>query len=174
MFTFYRLLGKQGTQFYDGEFNQCPDLVELILGPRVPDTLCVKVVRGKRPGDMMCPAFNVVSKRFIEVVQGCGATGFRACPIRVLQKQSSIPDYFLLKVTGCGGPVDESRSEVERGSDRLVMAYRGIYMDESKWDGADLFSIPGMGIGTYLVRKVRDAIKDARLLNVDLVENSSP
>ena len=52
------------------------------------------------------------------------------------------------------------------------MAYDAIYMDETKWDGNDVFSIPGMGIMTFVVERVAQAIRRAKLLNVRLVKNS--
>lgn len=43
---------------------------------------------GRQPGDMIFTVFSVVSKRFVEVLESCQATGYRAFPIRIVGKKA--------------------------------------------------------------------------------------
>lgn len=68
--------------------------------------------------------------------------------------------------------MDDERSGVIRGTYGAIMGQKAIYMDESKWDGSDVFAIPGMGICMFVTQRIAEAIRKARLLNIDLVLNS--
>ena len=183
---FYQINAGQGKQFYEGEFSPYPrDLGELILTPGpVPQNICVKVVRGGRLGDRMFAAFGVVSRNFVDVLQACEATGYAACPIRAFaahRANENIPGCFLLKLLGRGGHLDLERSyrdprdrEIEsrypnlRGSKRYI----GIYMNDAEWDGSDVFAIPELGIAMFVVERVAQAIRKAKLRNVRLTKNT--
>lgn len=173
---FYEVVAAQGKQFYDGEFKPYPDLGALILGPDIPEDLCVEVVRGGRPGDMMFAAFGVASSRFVDVLARCGATGYVAHPIAVHNAERDnepISGYMLVKLTGRGGRLNEDKMQLVRspGGD-AISDYSGIYMDESQWDGSDVFAIPGFGIGMYVVKPIAAALRRANLRNVRLCRNA--
>jgi hypothetical protein len=45
-------------------------------------------------------------------------------------------------------------------------------MHEKDWDGRDVFTIPGLGIGVYVVARVANELMKLKLKNVSLVKNS--
>jgi hypothetical protein len=175
--VFYEILGNQGAQFYDGEFSPYPmDLAAFVLDAKKPVGTSVKVVRGVRPGDMMFAAFNVVSDRLVDVLEAEAATGYRTHPIEVYNAKAggaSIPGYWLLCPTGRGGPMDPVAMQVVwQRPGGAISNYNGIYMDEDKWDGSDVFAIPGLGIGIYVVERLALAMRKAKLRNVRLTCNT--
>jgi len=174
MLDFYQVRETSHPRFFDCEVHPFPDDLEaVVLGPDLPKGLYVKAVCGREPGDLISAALWVFSKRFLDVLESCQATGYRACPIRIVDKKGHpLPDYFLLKLTGRGGPLDEERSGVIRGSSGAILGRTAVYMDESQWDGSDVFAIPGMGICMFVTQRIGEAIRKARLLNIDLVVNS--
>jgi hypothetical protein len=50
------------------------------------------------------------------------------------------------------------------------MKYDGLYIYESRWDGSDVFAI-GQGVGMYVVERVAEALRKAKLKNVRIVPN---
>jgi len=173
MLDFYSVGAAHAVRFFSAYFTQYEEYVpEVILGPDLPSDLCINVVSGTQAGDIIYAAFPVFSKRFVDVLRDCQATGYRACAIRVERKGELIPDYFLLKLTGRGGPLDEQRSEFVRDPSGAFLSREAVYMDESKWDGSDVFAIPGMDIAMYVVERIADALSSAELRNVQLVLNS--
>lgn len=170
---FHYLTMGMGHRYYEGCLRPYPDdLAAVILEPEMPTGMHAEITTGDRPADMLEFLFNVVSGRLIRVLEEVGATGFLACPLRVhlAKKDVWIPDYFLLKVTGRGGPMDWERSVARK--EEWGTSYRAVYMDESKWDGSDVFCMPGMGVSTYVTERIAEAIKRAKLTNVRLIPNS--
>lgn len=170
---FFIVCPGQATQFYDGEFAApYPDLGRLILTAWVPpQQLRVQVVRGGRLGDMLFAAFNVVSPRFVDVLRANQATGFGTAEVVLMKGDEILATYYVLKLSGRGGPFDPVRSHARYGPDGpsgAIFDYDGIYMNESNWDGSDVFAIPGLGIGIYVVERIAEAIRKAKLKNVVL------
>ena len=172
---FYRVRCKQGKQFFDGEWSPYPsDLMDLYgdASQPVPDGLHVQVVRGTQPGDILFATCNVVSDRFVGILEEIGATGFRTFRVPLIKRRITVATYNGLKILGRGGPFDAIRSNAKIDEFGSVNGYSGIYMDESRWDGCDVFFIPGLSVSLYVTERVAHALQDARLLNVRLVENS--
>jgi hypothetical protein len=177
---FYAVSGGQGKQFYDGEFSPYPrDLGTLILtSARIPEGLCVKAVRGGRIGDMMFAGFNVVSRRFIEVLHECGATGYDAHPIRVVlahRANQECDGYFLVKLLG-RAVIDAKRSGLRYFATGTLSGWNGLYIDEATWDGTDVFAVGTQkdkcGTQMYVVQRLATALRQAKLRNVKITPNT--
>lgn len=52
------------------------------------------------------------------------------------------------------------------------MGYNYVFMDETQWDGSDVFAIPGLGIAMFVTERVKEAIDKAKLVNVVLTLNT--
>lgn len=170
---FYRLSAGQATVFYNGDFAPpYPNLTELFLGTSIQEELSVVIRSGGRPGDMMFSCSNVVSDRLLDVLKGCSATGYQPFPVTVSAGETNLA-YWGLKLLGRGGPFDARRSEATYGPDgEALFGYSCIYMDEDRWDGSDVFAIPGLGIGMFVTERVKEALEKAKLRNVRLVLNT--
>jgi hypothetical protein len=162
------------TQFFDGEYDPYPDLDELVFGASPLPGLEIEIVRGTRPGDMIFAAFNAVSHRFTQVLEECRATGWSAYPVaaRLMKTGTIVAEYQVLKLLGVGGPLRYVSTQVV-GDDygTRYSKVRGVFMDESKWDGSDVFAIPGMGIHIFVSERVTGALRKAKLKNVRIVPN---
>ncbi len=175
---FYVISGGQGKQFFDGEYHPYPhDFGPLILDPNTPVDVCVRVVRGGRPGDMMFAAFNVVSQRFVEVLQGCQAAGYSAHPIRVVLAHRGDVEcggYFLIKVQG-RAVLDAHQSGLRYLASGTPSGWDRLHIDEKTWDGSDVFAVGTgentFGVGMHVVEHVADALRRAKLRNVILTRN---
>lgn len=170
---YYEVTGGHLPQYYNGEFPQpYPNLVDLFLGPDLPRELCIIVQEGKVPGDMLFSTPNVVSANFVNVLRSCHATGFQAFPVSLV-RGTTILTYWGLKLIGRGGPFDPKRSEAKYTPDGgAIIGYNCIHMDETQWDGSDVFAIPGLGISMYVTERVKEAFERENLLNVRMVLNT--
>jgi hypothetical protein len=168
---FYYISEDDQPEFCGGAFVPWPsDLGALILDPKRVEGIEVKLNKGKI-GDML--VFGVISQRLLNILESCHATGYLAHPIKVEQEGCVLDNYYLLKITGRGGPLDEEKSGVVRlKPGETIYGYKAVYMDESKWDGSDVFAIPELGIATFVVERVGNAIKNANLPNIILKLNT--
>ena len=109
-----------------------------------------------------------VLERVIDILRKKEVTGWSTYPVEVFdQKGNLCADYHGLAVTGGICEADYSRSVVvtkppptSRG--KSIDVYKGLYFDESKWDGSDMFWVGG-------VRVVVDKVK--RIFEQNKVEN---
>lgn len=170
---FYQVMGGQDPQCYDGEFSApYPNLTALFLEENEPQGIGITIQQGTEPGDMIFASSNVVSERFLTTLQACSATGFRPFPVTVSAGTAKLP-YWGLKLLGRGGPFDDKRSNARYGPDgHCLFGYDYIYMDEERWDGSDVFAIPGLGIAMFVTERVKEAIENANLRNVQLTANT--
>jgi len=169
---FFDVSAKQGTQFFQGEWDPYPDdLHAVYLGAERPQPMHVKIRTGTRPGDMIFATPNVISERFLTMLRDCDATGYTTFPVALIKAGDCVANFFGLRVYGRGGSFDEARSKAYHGTAGALDGYDGIYMDESRWDGSDVFFIPGVGVSLYVTERVAEAIKKAKLVNVQLTPN---
>lgn len=170
---FYDVKGKQGTQFFDGTWDPFPDDPHAFyFGTEVPAGTHIKVVRGGRPGDAIFVTPNVVSERFVDVLKGCDATGYTTFPVRLVKNGDQVALFHGLKVYGRGGAFDPIRSNARLGSGGILFGHAAVFMDESGWDGSDVFFIPGKGVCLFVTERVGTAIKKAKLRNVSVTVNT--
>lgn len=111
-------------------------------------------------------------QRVVDVLTQHNFTGWSVYPVEVYgRKGESIPDYYGFAITGRGGEVDISRSQLvtkpaptERG--RPYQVYLGMYFHPERWDGSDLFFVDGHRVVQEAVVK---AFKRTKISNIQLV-----
>lgn len=93
----------------------------------------------------------LVTYHFLSVLVSSGARSWSAYPIRVLECPNGCEVHFALCVTGRCGPIDNTRSVMQRVtrvgstsfagvSDPLPV---GLFFAQSTWDGSDIFAPEG-------------------------------
>lgn len=120
---------------------------ELLRGDWISDRmLCANWAMGKRdPGDIVVgqsTAWFYLSERLQRLCQVHQLTGWTTQPILLHNKAGDIcPGYGVLSITGRCGPQDRRKGEVVPGQKlgKNYVQHRGMYFDESTWDGSDFF-----------------------------------
>jgi len=159
--------------YYEAAVDPFPSDVDPYLLSREapPAVVRYKVLRGRRAGDII--SHGAWSDRLIEVLKSCSATGYRTHPVEIWKEREHISGYQGVRIIGRGGPLDEERSGVERSrSGGAILGHSAIYIFDDRWDGSDVFTIPGLGLCVFVVERVAAALRSARLKNVDLILNS--
>ncbi|MHB1295630.1 MAG: hypothetical protein ACYC4R_11625 [Anaerolineae bacterium] len=113
----------------------------------------------------------IISQRVVDLFQAEGFAGWSTYPVTVRDRESTLLEgYYGLAVTGRSGPLQRERSSREPRPPVLPglperAVYRGMYFDESRWDGTDIFLIWG---GLYLIVKetVKKVLERAKVRNV--------
>jgi uncharacterized protein DUF1629 len=136
---------------------------------------------GQVIGDVIGTGFGVlflVSDRFVETLKRGSFTGWTTFPVEVRAKdEDTIPGYHVFAVTGRCGRIDRSRGErvivpPSSSGGAPVAAVRGVYCDESAWDGSDVFVPQADGekrpAYVFVTNSVKEAIEEAGLTNVSL------
>ncbi len=96
------------------------------------------------------PLLFCVSGRLIRLLEENEITGWSTYAVEVYDRQGAfLPDYHGFAITGTVCEPDYSRSAVIDKPPRFPGAegyqiYKGLYFDESQWDGSDMFWV-GMG-----------------------------
>lgn len=149
------------------------DSEALALGAITPaEPVRMRIQRRRKVGDLvMGPTpLDVVSARFVQLLERGGFTGWRTFPVEVVGPLTDeLRDHRGFVVTGRSGPLDRARSE------RVSMpphgpglpewpARRGLYPTD--WDGSDVFTPTGTW-HTCVTQGVRDAVTAARLVGVE-------
>lgn len=129
------------------------------------------VVEGWKPQPILdC---GVWSKELIKVMRSINATGFDTFDIGVYKATGEpIEGYFGVRVTGRGGEFDEERSGAQRSGRGVLLHYQAIHMNESQWDGSDVFLIPNLGSMVFVTERVAEAIRESKLRPIDLDLNT--
>lgn len=129
-------------------------------------------VQGKQARDFLgAGVAELISPKVQAILTELGATGWTSTPVTAPAAQAPMLEgYRLLVALGRAGEIDESRAE--RGwsddSDGTVSmpVFRGLYFAGDEWDGSDVFMAPVKG-HVFVTRRVRDALVQARVTNVD-------
>jgi hypothetical protein len=169
---FYRVSPHAHPTYWWAEPDPYPeDMLNVFCGRRNPAKTIRYVIRcGRWPGHIVGSA--AWSVELIRALKRCKATGYATFPIEVwLHGVKPVPGYVGLRVFGRGGAFDPTRSGAEYLGNTLI-AYRATYMHESDWDGRDVFTIPGLGIGVFVVERVARELTRLKLKNVSLVKNT--
>lgn len=119
------------------------------------------VATGRLFGDVA--GFDVWSKRLVDLIVSLQPTGIAFAPAKVLYRGEQIGGYRQYRIWGLGGPFDPVRSNAVMGESG-PLRYRGIFMDESKWDGSDVFTIPGVG-GQFFSERIGAALAQEKWKN---------
>jgi hypothetical protein len=159
---------------------------DLLRGDWVPpEPLEVRWEMGRKsPSDVVWTTLAVpviVNARVLEVLRDGGFSGWSTYPVVVHDKAGEVVEgYVGLVVTGRCGAMDNARSpKVDRKFPGGVFeVYKGLFFDEREWDGSDVFCPAGSSGWVFVVPRVAEALRAAKVRNVSLepvadVERSS-
>lgn len=126
---------------------------------------------GKATDFLWCALTPVVciSGSVVELLEEHGFTGWSTYPVEVYGRRGErLAGYSGLAVTGRGGKRKRSRSRVitkppPAAGGKSYQIYKGLYFDESRWDGSSIFLVEGIII---ITQPVKDALKRAKVTNV--------
>lgn len=141
---------------------------ELLRGGWTPrDTLIARWGMGKAdPGDIavgQTTAWYYLSGRVQQLLKEHKITGWSAHPIVLHNKAGeACPGYAVLSITGRCGPLDDDQGEVVPGqkSGHRYVRYKGLYFDESTWDGSDLFMPEGDNTYMFATERVKNLFEE--------------
>lgn len=130
--------------------------------------------RGRLAADFLWTSFPplvCVSSRVVNLLLANEVTGWDAYPVEVFDRKGQLlPDYHGFSITGPACCRDRSRSQVItklNAAGRATQVYKGLYFDESQWDGSDFFLVRPFG-GIVVTEKVYRLFKRAKVTNVRL------
>jgi len=138
---------------------------------RPPEPVRLKAYMGGQATDVLWTGqLNVcISDRVLDVLEKNKFTGWATYPVEVFgRKGEFLPGYHGLSITSYASEIDRSRSQIivkspVPGTEPRTY-YRGIFFDESKWDGSDFFRLTGSW--TVVKKTVRDVFKREKIINV--------
>jgi len=133
-----------------------------------------KQVSGAKLEDMLdtgTVALHLISKKFRELLEQTGLTGWKTFEIKIVGKSGiELNDYYGLTITGHCGKIDESKSEIIRKqcvpNGPLAEYRKGLYVGLDEWDGSDLFCPDGTSF-LITTKKATDIIKANKISNVE-------
>jgi len=149
------------------------DIWRLIRGElRLARPIVYRYHMGKVPQDLVAttfPARYLLSDRMVLALSNGNFSGWSTYPVRVIGKDGQeILGYHGFSITGKSGPPDWSRSQrVERQVRGGIWPYlKGVYIDETTWDGSDIFIPEGTGY-ICIMEAVHEALKPLNLTNIE-------
>ncbi len=110
-----------------------------------------------------------VSEKVVRILKESGISGWSVYPVEVFDHEGkSHANYHGLAIAGAACEADYNRSTViakppptPRG--RSYDVYRGLFFDEDKWDGSDMFWVGGVRV---VVKKVKEVFEQSGIKNV--------
>ena len=173
---FYNVSGDQNPRYFDGEYHPYPvgGFARIYEGTQPVGPLAIRIREGREPGDMLFSTPNVVSPRFLDLLHSIKATGFTPVPVSLVKDGVTVATFYALRIHGRGGPFDPLRSGASycKTNPSVLFGHKAVYMDNSQWDGSDLFLIPGLGVSLFVTQRVAQSIETASLKNVILTRNT--
>lgn len=123
-----------------------------------------------QPGDIVWTTLALpvlLSERVVGVLREEGFTGWGVVPVDLRGKNGEpLPTYYYLCVRGRCGPSDVGRStkvdKIYPGG--VFPIWKGLYFDETTWDGSDFFVAAGTGF-KFIVEGVKRAFQKAKVKN---------
>jgi hypothetical protein len=115
-----------------------------------------------------------ISSHVVDLLTAHRCSGWSTYPVEVYDRKGNLlPDYHGFAVTGPECQRDKSRSKIvekpppaPRG--RSYKVYKGLYFDESCWDGNDFFWVRPFG-GMIITEKVYRLFKKHKVRNVRMI-----
>lgn len=157
----------------DPEWADHEKSTRLFRGKWAPLTpVVLRTSMGGQPRDFLWTTFPpllCVSQTVVDLLERQKLTGWSTYPVEVHGREGQpLTGYHGFAITGRGGSRDRSRSEIiikpppaPRGKSYQV--YKGLYFDESQWDGSDIFLVDGRKVVT---QQVCDEFRRAKVTNV--------
>ena len=113
----------------------------------------------------------LVSQRFVDTLRSQKITGWSTHSIELHGKHNEvIGGYYGLVVTGRCGPIQDERARpalVRAPAGHMAKSWFGYYVDESSWDGSEIF-VPENTSFTFVVGRVKRLLEAAKLTNITL------
>ncbi len=140
---------------------------------RLSEPLRLRAYMGGQATDFLWsgyPPLVCVSSRVVDLLREHGITGWDTYPVEVYgRKGEPLPGYHGFAVTGPECRRDRSRSQILTRQavpgGKPFQVYKGLYFDESHWDGSDIFLVRPFG-GIVVTEKVYRLFKRAKVSNV--------
>lgn len=151
----------QAWRLFRGELKPAEPLrLGAYMGSRAADFLWAGLVH------IVC-----VSSRVIDLLLANQVTGWSTYPVEVFdRKGQSLTEYSGFAVIGSECRRDRSRSQIVtklNAAGRPIQVYKGLYFDESQWDGSDFFLVHPFS-SIVVTKKVYHLFKRAKVTNVRL------
>ena len=111
-----------------------------------------------------------ISSRVIDLLKSNKISGWSTYPVEIFDRKGGLlPGYYGFAVTGPICTLDRSRSEIVDKpapvpTGRGYQVYRGLYFDESQWDGSDMFWVSNGA--TIVTEKVYQLFKKHKVTNI--------
>jgi hypothetical protein len=151
--------------------------------PRVDLTI---VLPSPKIGDFVWTWYNdcIVTDGTLSLFRQAGFTGFEARPViiekikrlsRKRREEVTIPPLWELLIKGKGGDADPASGiyVIDKIEDRGILLYssfrNGIIVDETNWDGSDLFTVNGYPKYILVTDQVKELIIGRQLTNCALI-----
>jgi hypothetical protein len=160
---------------FDAEWMTHDDVMNLAWGQLcLEQPLKMRGFMGSQVADVLWtgyPPLVCVSTKVVEFLTENEATGWATYPVEVYDRRGDpLPGYHGFAMTGPHCKRDRSRSEIvtrphPANAERPVEHYKGLYFDESGWDGSDIFRVYSFG-GTVVTEKVYRLFRKHRIANV--------
>lgn len=115
--------------------------------------------------------FLFFSARLIHLLQEHSITGWSTYPVELYNRQGELlAGYQGIAITGSECARDRSRSQIVDKpppvpGGRGYQVYRGLYFDESEWDGSDMFWVSEGG-GVVITERVYKLFRKHKIRNV--------
>jgi hypothetical protein len=155
-------------------FEQVCDLASGLLA--LDEPLIFKAGRGGKATDVLW-AYDVLIYFFSEplrrLLTEAGVSGWTTYPVELYDRKGNhLPGYQGIAVTGPKCRRDRSRSSIVDKpppvpGGRGYQVYRGLYFDESQWDGSDMFWVSEGG-GIVVTEKLYRLFRRHKIRNVEL------
>ena len=113
-------------------------------------------------------ALVLMSGRVVGALRRDRVTGWSTYPVRLEGIEAAdTPMFFGLQITGRCGPLDRSRGEWVHKDDEPGKQLRGLFFEETSWDGSDFF-IPSGSLHIFVSERVKECLKREKVTNARL------
>ena len=124
---------------------------------------------GKKPRDVIWAPVGpaLLTDRVVEALRNDGLTGWSTYPVDVYgPKKELVGRYHMLVIEGRSGPIDWRRSEVIQVQmpGGIFPHLKGMYFEETTWDGADFFWPENFGV--VVTEDVVNTFKKLKALHI--------
>jgi hypothetical protein len=113
------------------------------------------------------PSVMLISQQLVSELVANGFSGWQTFPVRLSGREMGPRAYSAFAVTGRCGPLDYTKGEWCQRDDVPGRFRRGLFFEESSWDGSDFFSPLGT-LFILVTKRVHDWATDSHLRNIQL------
>lgn len=131
-----------------------------------------------RPSDVIWTSRAVpfvFSSQVLSLLNEAGITGWSTYATEVFDKAGSvIPGYSGIAVDGRCGEIDNNRSELVNRvyPGGTFPVHKGLYFEESCWDGTDIFTTDRISGFVFATESVKDVFEKAGVRNIEFQKSN--